>query len=150
MTETINNKQAANNVTPTPLPDATAKRMREFWRSDDAEIVATRRTYMKFYGLAPLVYLLNLDDPRVPIKDALSDFLTRYCGRYYGFPRAKERAVQDVRLRSQAASPASRGPVTPTERETFQQKADSNYDIVRAEGMCYLFRKPTTVEPAAK
>jgi len=150
MTENNNTKQAVNTVTLTPASpaDTTAKRMREFWRSDDPEIDVTRRNYMRLYELAPVVYLLKLDDPRQPIKDALSDFLIRYCGRYYGLGRARQAAIQDVRLRRQAASPASRGPVTPAERETFQQMADSDYDIVKAEGMCYLFRKPTTVEPA--
>ena len=146
MTEN-NNKQAAETTKPMPDPVTIASRMRDLW-SDDTDTSRMRQRYLSDYGQAPLVYLQFLCDPHTGLETALSRFSDLYCGRYYGAPRAKEAAFHDVMLRHIAASPARRNQVTLEERDAFRQLVDSTYDIVRAEGMCYLFRKPAADVPA--
>ena len=139
MTGNIN--EEAGVVSQMLPPAVVAKRLHELC-GDETELSRLYANYIQYQGLALLVYLIYLGDPDTPVKEAISGFLARYRGRYYGMVRAREAATIDAKYRQIGLSSVRRKLVTPKEQEAFRREAATNYDIVRAEGMCYLFREP--------
>ncbi|MCL2780009.1 MAG: hypothetical protein FWD74_00680 [Actinomycetia bacterium] len=106
-----------------------------------------------FSPRALAVYVKYLGDPdgrEFDVSEIVDLFYIDYRGSYGNLYEACKSAVTDVAVWYLGSSPARLSAATPNEIAKFRREAATSYDILRAAGTYYLYRKVTGSTPPAK